>query len=125
MTLLYPGDFNGDGTVNAADYIVWRKSGGTQDEYNAWRANFGKTLSSSGSVVNSAEGVVSVPEPAGGFLSLSRPAVSDTNHKELFQNRLREGTVPFCSEHCAKSGQSPTGFEPRQEKEFAVSASSR
>jgi PEP-CTERM motif len=34
-------DFNGDGTVDTADYVVWRKNNGTQDEYNAWRAQFG------------------------------------------------------------------------------------
>jgi len=35
------GDFNGDGFVNAADYVNWRKTNGTQQEYNTWRANFG------------------------------------------------------------------------------------
>jgi hypothetical protein len=39
-----PGDFNGDGTVDAADYIVLRKTGGLPDDYNTWRANFGRTL---------------------------------------------------------------------------------
>ena len=33
-----PGDFNNDGTVDAADYVVWRKTDGTQTGYNAWRA---------------------------------------------------------------------------------------
>jgi hypothetical protein len=37
-----PGDFNRDGTVDAADYVLWRKSpadfGGDPDEYNSWRA---------------------------------------------------------------------------------------
>ena len=36
-----PGDFNNDGTVDAADYVVWRKNDGTQTGYDAWRANFG------------------------------------------------------------------------------------
>ena len=35
------GDFNNNGTVDAADYIVWRKSNGTPTEYNTWRAHFG------------------------------------------------------------------------------------
>jgi hypothetical protein len=39
-----PGDFNNDGTVDAADYVVWRKNSGTQDGYDAWRANFGAAL---------------------------------------------------------------------------------
>jgi hypothetical protein len=37
-------DLNRDGVVDSADYIVWRKSGGTAEQYNAWRANFGKSV---------------------------------------------------------------------------------
>ena len=36
-----PGDYNGDNTVNAADYVVWHQSIGTQSKYDEWRANFG------------------------------------------------------------------------------------
>ena len=39
-----PGDFNQDGTVDAADFVVWRKGLGTtytQSDYAIWRANFG------------------------------------------------------------------------------------
>jgi hypothetical protein len=42
-----PGDFNHDNTVDAADYVVWRKGLGTtytQTDYDTWRANFGATL---------------------------------------------------------------------------------
>jgi hypothetical protein len=42
---ILPGDYNLDGKVNAADYVLWRKNpdahGGTPDGYNTWRANFG------------------------------------------------------------------------------------
>jgi hypothetical protein len=41
--LAMPGDYNGDGTVDAADYVVWRKIDGTQGGYNAWRTNFGRS----------------------------------------------------------------------------------
>jgi hypothetical protein len=55
------GDFNGDGSVNAADYVVWRKGepGGTfdQDDYNDWRMNF-SSPSGNGSLAGAA-----VPEP--------------------------------------------------------------
>jgi hypothetical protein len=68
-----PGDYNNDGTVNAADYVVWRDRiglisdlpndliGGTidDDQYNQWRANFGKT-----STGGPAIGAALVPEPA-------------------------------------------------------------
>jgi hypothetical protein len=58
-----PGDFNNDGVVDAADYVVWRQgldTTYTQDDYDVWRANFGQTTATaSGANVNSA-----VPEPA-------------------------------------------------------------
>jgi hypothetical protein len=41
------GDFNHDGAVDAADYVVWRKNPGgiyTQNDYVDWRANFGATF---------------------------------------------------------------------------------
>jgi hypothetical protein len=51
------GDYNGDGKVDAADYVVWRKTDGSPDNYILWRANFGNPPGS-GSL---AEGAV--PEP--------------------------------------------------------------
>jgi hypothetical protein len=60
VVAVLPGDFNSDGTVDAADYVVWRKTDGTPAGYNTWRANFGRSPGS-GSVaaVNA-----NVPEPA-------------------------------------------------------------
>ena len=46
ITVHVPGDFSGDGIVDAADYVVWRKGLGTeytQDDYDVWRAHFGAT----------------------------------------------------------------------------------
>jgi probable HAF family extracellular repeat protein len=40
-----PGNFNGDGYVDAADYVTWRNGLGsnyTQDDYDVWKSNFGK-----------------------------------------------------------------------------------
>jgi hypothetical protein len=59
QTIDLPGDFNGDGQVDTADYVVWRKSDGSPEGYNRWRTNFGRTAGS-GSVASSA----AVPEPA-------------------------------------------------------------
>jgi hypothetical protein len=42
------GDFNGDGSVDAADYVMLRKFGGSQSEFDLWRANFGSTSGGSG-----------------------------------------------------------------------------
>lgn len=43
-----PGDYNSDGTTNAADYVLWRNNptafGGATQGYTVWRANFGNTV---------------------------------------------------------------------------------
>jgi hypothetical protein len=57
------GDYNQDGIVNAADYVVWRKGLGTnyvQNDYNVWRAHFGESAGSGSNTVMS----VTVPEPS-------------------------------------------------------------
>jgi hypothetical protein len=72
------GDYNGNGTVDAADYVVWRNSvdatgsnlpadgNGDQvvnhDDYVVWRSNFGKTASGNAAAAVTPSGV---PEPAG------------------------------------------------------------
>jgi hypothetical protein len=55
------GDFNADGNVDAADYVVWRKNDGTPTGFNLWRANFGHAAGSGQSVAGST--VPAVPEP--------------------------------------------------------------
>lgn len=55
------GDFNLDGTVDAADYVVWRKTGGTQAGYDLWRAHFGE-IAGSGAGAESSHALV--PEPS-------------------------------------------------------------
>ncbi|HEX4414727.1 MAG TPA: PEP-CTERM sorting domain-containing protein [Lacipirellulaceae bacterium] len=73
------GDYNGNGVVDAADYVVWRKGVPLQNEvatigsitgedYSAWRARFGKTFGSGASDASVAGGSVPVPEPATLFL---------------------------------------------------------
>ncbi len=48
------GDFNNDGSVDAADYVVWKnKVPPNQSHYEQWRANFGAKLSSSAPVATS------------------------------------------------------------------------
>jgi endoglucanase len=42
------GDFNIDGRVDAADYVLWRKTGDSLDDYDAWKANFGQTSAGGG-----------------------------------------------------------------------------
>jgi hypothetical protein len=51
------GDFNGDGNVDAADYVVWRKNGMSAADYQLFVENFGTT--------SPGVGGGAVPEPAG------------------------------------------------------------
>jgi hypothetical protein len=77
-----PGDFNGDGVVDAADYVVWRSTLGStadlradgngdqvidQADYNVWRSSFGNTYNFAG---GAAIGVV-VPEPKSSWLLIT------------------------------------------------------
>jgi PEP-CTERM motif len=56
------GDYNEDGVVDAADYVVWRRDDGTPAKYQVWRENFG-TMPGGGSLVS----ISAVPEPATGI----------------------------------------------------------
>jgi hypothetical protein len=74
------GDYNANGKVDAADYVVWRKYAGTTHvlpndptggtigvaQYNTWRANFGTGGPGAGSGLGSGN---AVPEPATIFLA--------------------------------------------------------
>jgi uncharacterized membrane protein len=55
-------DYNHDGIVNAADYVVWRKNGGTQSAYNDWRSHFGQ--SSGSGAGSSTHANAPIPEPS-------------------------------------------------------------
>jgi hypothetical protein len=72
------GDYNDNGTVDAADYVVWRNTLGSptvldadgdadgdvdEHDYKVWRATFGNTAPA-GALIQAA----AVPEPAGIFL---------------------------------------------------------
>jgi hypothetical protein len=73
------GDFNDDGSVDAADYVLWRKNDGTNNalpndnnlgtpirtaHYDLWRANFGAPSA------DGAGSIGGVPEPASAALLL-------------------------------------------------------
>jgi hypothetical protein len=82
------GDYNGDWSVDAADYAIWRKTlGATTDlvangnktgastwvidaaDYDAWRANFGYTAPGAGGGANHVSpAVTAVPEPTAWLL---------------------------------------------------------
>jgi hypothetical protein len=70
-----PGDYNDDGTVDAGDYVLWRKHLGSmsttlpndttpgsvlQEDFTVWRANFGNPSGGGSAAIGSAN---VVPEP--------------------------------------------------------------
>jgi hypothetical protein len=70
------GDYNSDGTVDAADYVVWRKNPGgiyMPADYLIWRANFGQTAGS-GATLGSPTSAA-VPEPASAMLLVLGAAI--------------------------------------------------
>lgn len=67
-----PGDFNHDGTVDAADYTVWRDGLGDeydQSDYNDWKSHFGQSQGAG------AASTAAVPEPATVVLLLATAAL--------------------------------------------------
>ncbi len=68
------GDFNGDLVVDAADYVVWRKTINTPAAYDLWKQNFGAVAESAGPstlvqgfvryVTSGSGGVSAAPEPS-------------------------------------------------------------
>ena len=76
---LYPGDYNNDGVVDAADYVVWRKNVGAPPgtllndidggpigppQYNTWRAHFGEPSGAGTATAGASPSQAAVPEPA-------------------------------------------------------------
>lgn len=53
------GDYNLDGTVDAADYVMWRKNDSTPAGFDTWRSQFGQILGGGANISTNA----SIPEP--------------------------------------------------------------
>jgi hypothetical protein len=73
-----PGDFNLDGSVDSADYVVWRKNPSNFEDqvgYDKWRAHFGEPNAGSGSLSNA-----SVPEPGSACLLAATALVAIGHH---------------------------------------------
>lgn len=111
-----PGDYNNNGIVDSADYVLWRNGGPLQNEvdnpgtvnagdYTAWRARFGNT-SGSGTGTGSA----AVPEPNAGVLAVVALALCGL----LYQRRVRYsttlGAVQLCAVPCRVSTVCCTGI---------------
>jgi hypothetical protein len=94
-------DFNNDGTVSAADYIVWRNGLGTtytQACYHTWRANFGQSAIGAAAVDDAliAEYGSITPEPGTLILlSLATPLV--------YRVRRRDDRMPSSGQQASRT----------------------
>ncbi len=111
------GDYNGNGIVDAADYIVWRNSLGasgsglaadgdgdnmvTQLDYDIWKANFGTTAGGAGGAAASVH-PSPAPEPSAMLLFLvgtcvaaiaSRRRRYGSKHRNMKSYPLRSSTA--------------------------------
>jgi hypothetical protein len=89
-----PGDYNADGTVDAADYVVWRKAVVTQtpldndpiglpidqDQYDQWRAHFGEPSGAATGAAGAVTQQAAVPEPLSAVLMLLASASLAVNY---------------------------------------------
>ena len=103
-----PGDYNGDGAVNGADYVVWRDNlnttntlpndtspgNVTSDDYTVWRANFG---SAAGGTASSVGQAAAVPESATLLLLAIGVAVGGCCINRRASNRNSRGQGVFGS----------------------------
>jgi uncharacterized protein YjbI with pentapeptide repeats len=65
---IVPGDFNNDKRVDAADYVVWRKTGATPAGYTAWRTHFGQPAGAGSGATIASPIQGAVPESSNGLL---------------------------------------------------------
>jgi hypothetical protein len=117
---LLAGDYNGDGTVDAADYVVWRNTlgqmgaglaadGNGNDEidagdYSVWRANFGRAPSAGWSAGSGSAGYplgasaetlsVAVPEPAAPIMLLTGILATLLGLRSVAQRSMRRTSQP-------------------------------
>jgi hypothetical protein len=69
------GDYNGNGIVDAADYIVWQNFGSTytQGDYDVWKSTFGNSAATGSQLAGGQS--TAVPEPGVAILLLVGAAV--------------------------------------------------
>jgi T5SS/PEP-CTERM-associated repeat protein len=102
------GDYNDNGVVDAADYVVWRDNIGTSnplpndptggtiggDQYGIWLENFGRTRADGSGASAGLPGSV-VPEPAAGIVVSGGVLLSLSKLRRL-RRRLRRWEIIFC-----------------------------
>jgi fibronectin-binding autotransporter adhesin len=118
-------DFNGDGTVDAADYVAWRKDNiGGPAGYDAWRAGFGGTGgggTSDSTMIKIADGLTATfNSPIGGTARLVKTgdgtmSIPDLNQANTYTGgtTVSGGILEFNGEPTDQTGQpSPLGPAP-------------
>jgi hypothetical protein len=109
-----PGDYNHNGTVDAADYVVWRDTlsqtgsglaadgNGDQlidaDDYAVWATNFGQTA---GSTLTSG----AIPEPTSRIMLIAGMALAG---RMLFRRRNSAGTASTSARDALAYGPRPS-----------------
>jgi hypothetical protein len=111
--MMLPGDYNRDGTVDAADYVMWRHGLGTtytQGDYDVWRANFGQTIGSGGALpsadplpIASADSLPAVPEPSTPLVVFVGSLALAARCRPTHVRRLRVSVTPV-GNLCRRSG---------------------
>ncbi len=71
-----PGDFDGDGDVDGADFLVWQRTDGSVSGLSDWQGNYGF-----GSLAASAASNVAVPEPSSLLLCLGMGLILFSHRK--------------------------------------------
>jgi glycerophosphoryl diester phosphodiesterase len=75
------GDFNYDGQVDAADFVIWRKTMGDAASYGAWSKTFGRVVGGAASGSGFAE--TAVPEPTALGLMLCCAAICALSFRKM------------------------------------------
>jgi endonuclease I len=106
------GDYNGDGTVDSGDYLVWRRSFGQtgltaysgadgdgntvvdDSDFDVWRTHFGQTASGLASSLSAS----SIPEPAtASLLAIAAVVVCHCLRRMRYLNELSKHGSPLKS----------------------------
>ena len=78
---ILPGDFNGSGVVDAADYAVWRNGLATNayspGQYGVWKANFGRRLGDGAAAMSAIPRAI--PEPTASCYGYRRRLLSQSS----------------------------------------------
>jgi hypothetical protein len=105
LTAVPAGDYNNDGRINAADYIVWRQTRGQtgsglaadgngdntvdQADFEVWRAHFGQTAGGGAGIA----APVAVPEPATTVLLLFGACIGIRRRRRTNSDHTRDSDL--------------------------------